>query len=76
MRGTVPQFINKDSGDEKVKLMFRPAGRYYDSYTAVYSGDKLLKRSRHRVLTPGEMCEIYIDRSGIDGDVTVKVEAE
>ena len=76
VRGVVPQRIHTDGGGASVKLQFRPADKFFDSYTAVYTGDTLIKRKKHRVLTPGEMCEIEINRADIKTKLRVGIEAK
>ncbi len=73
VRGVVPQQINT-SAEGSVCLRYRPAGKYTNCRTAVYSGNTLIAQKRHLVVTPGEMCEITIDRTQVDGPVKVQVE--
>ncbi|MBE0601561.1 MAG: FAD-dependent oxidoreductase [Firmicutes bacterium] len=71
--GVVPQQIAAGA-EGTVCLRFRPAGQYINCKTAVYSGETLIAQKRNPVVTPGEMCEIMIDRSLVNGPVRVQVE--
>jgi len=73
VRGIVPQQVHTE-GSKSVRLQFRPAQRYTDCRTCVYSGGQLIARKKHLVLTPGEMCEIEIERGRLCGDLKVQVE--
>jgi len=73
VRGVVPRQITVGT-EGSVCLRYRPAGRVTRCRTAVYSGDTLIAQKRHLVVTPGEMCEITIDRARVKGPVRVQVE--
>ena len=74
VRGVVPQQIRLDTGDDTVRLQFRPDAKYYDRRVVVYSGDTRIAQKKYRVLTPGEMCEIPISRVDIRGTIRVQTE--
>lgn len=73
VRGVVPQKIRLGACDDTVKLQFRPTDRLYDTYIAVYSGERLIQRKKYRVMTPGEMCGIEINRADVKDTITVQV---
>ena len=74
VRGVVPQRIHTGSGDDMVKIQFRPARKFSNSFVAVYSGDDLINRKRHRVLTPGEMCTIEVNKADIKTTLRIEIE--
>lgn len=79
VRGTVPQKI-RAGGDasEGVRVMFRVTQVFRDAAVTVScSGETLLSRKK-RILTPGEMAEIVLDRRTLEkvssgGELTVSV---
>lgn len=73
IRGIVPQYLHR-TGDGVVKLQFRPAQKYQNHFITVYSGDEPIYQKKCMILTPGEMCEITIERAKIKNDLTVEVE--
>lgn len=73
VRGLVPQRLGQ-GGTGTVHLQFRPAARYTDCTVVVRAGGEVVKRRRQTVLTPGEMCEIKVERTSLQGDITVEVE--
>ena len=74
VRGVVPQRIHTGSGDNMVKIQFRPARKFSNSFVAVYSGDDPINRKRHRVLTPGEMCTIEVNKADIKTTLRIEIE--
>ena len=73
VRGVVPQQIQAGS-EEEIKIQFRPAAKYPDSYICAYCGDELIYKKKHMILTPGEMCELKISGNKITSNVKVQVE--
>lgn len=76
--GCVPQYINKNSIDESLRIMFRPKGVYKNAKVVAYIDDTKIYSKKHLVLAPGEIADIEIERDLlIDKDfnkVTVNVE--
>ena len=59
VRYVVPQNINR-STDKDVKVYFRVADVYKDTYVVVKCGDQVLYRKKKRKLAPGEMENVAI----------------
>lgn len=77
IRYVVPQYVNPENIDNKVKFHMRPTGVYKNAYIKAVSGDKeLLKRKMLR-LTPGEMVILEVKKDAIKDigkDITFEVE--
>lgn len=74
--GLVPQYITHTGDEAPLKLMFRPRSIYHNATACVYADEACVVRKKALVLTPGEMCEILVAPSVIQGadSVTVKIE--
>lgn len=74
--GLVPQYINHSGRSGTLKLMFRPRSIYRNAFACVYAGEICVVRKRFAVLTPGEMCELTVDRTALRnaGCITVQIE--
>lgn len=70
----VPQKIRTGAAQGEVKLQFRPTGRFEKSKVAVYCGSEKILSKKHLILTPGEMCELCLDRAKIGADLRIEVE--
>lgn len=76
VNGAVPQFVHR-AGGEKVDFMFRPRGRYTNCKVCVDVDGTCVKQIKKMVLTPGEMCNLTLDRSllgGASDKITLRVE--
>ena len=76
VNGAVPQFVHR-AGGEKVDCMFRPRGRYTNCKVCVDVDGTCVKQIKKMVLTPGEMCNLTLDRSLLGGaadKITLRVE--
>ena len=76
VNGAVPQFVHREGG-EKVDFMFRPRGRYANCKVCVDVDGKCVRQIPKMVLTPGEMCNLTLDRSLLSGaadKITLRVE--
>lgn len=76
VNGAVPQFVHR-AGGEKVDFMFRPRGRYTNCKVCVDVDGTCVKQIKKMVLTPGEMCNLTLDRSLLGGaadKITLRVE--
>ena len=76
VNGAVPQFVHREGG-EKVGFMFRPRGRYTNCKVCVDVDGKCVRQIPKMVLTPGEMCNLTLDRSLLSGaadKITLRVE--
>ena len=81
VRGVVPQLLRIHDGQnapESVQLMFRPAAVYENAWVRVMDGDHEVLRQKKRILTPGEMADVWLKpnhlRSLSGADVTVAIE--
>ena len=77
VRYTVPQYIDPQNMDDTVTVRFRVAHPYRDAALCAWAGDRLLRRVRRRVLTPGEMEQLPIRRDELPADahtITLTVE--
>ena len=63
VRYTVPQVIEPDSMAERVTLRFRVADVYRDRYVCVYCGDRQIYRKKRRIMAPGEMEQVVLERA-------------
>ena len=76
VNGAVPQFVHREGG-KKVDFMFRPRGRYTNCKVCVDVDGKCVRQIPKMVLTPGEMCNLTLDRSLLSGaadKITLRVE--
>ncbi|MGB9808789.1 MAG: NAD(P)/FAD-dependent oxidoreductase, partial [Caldanaerobacter sp.] len=62
IRYVVPQRINVDNVEKRIKFRMRPTTVYSNAVLAVKSGDKYLLKQRKLRLTPGEMIEVNINK--------------
>ena len=62
VRYTVPATIDPASMDEKLTVRFRVADVYRDRYVCVYLNDKCISRKKKRIMAPGEMEQVILDR--------------
>lgn len=72
VRYALPQRISK--GEGKVRIFFRVGDVYKNCKLIAETASEQLVSKKFMVLAPGEMGSFEIDRSRIDGDVTVRLE--
>ena len=72
VRYALPQRINK--GEGKVQIFFRVGDVYKNCKLVVESNGKTLLSKKCMVLAPGEMGNVTIDKSAVEGDVIVRLE--
>ena len=72
IRYALPQKVHK--GEGKVKIYFRVDKVYKGRTVIVASGDTVLKRKKTLVMAPGEMQNIEIEKSLINGDLSIFTE--
>ena len=80
-RYTVPSTINVDRMDDKLTVRFRVGAVYKDSYVSVYFDDERVMHNEKRILAPGEMEQIILQKKKLDEypnhkKITVKIEKE
>ena len=76
VNGAVPQRVHR-AGEGAVGFMFRPRSRYTNCKVCVDVDGKCVKQIPKMVLTPGEMCELSVDRALLSGaaeTITLRVE--
>lgn len=76
VRYTVPQKINIEAMRDKVKVRFRVGDVYKDKFISVYAGEERILHKKKKVLAPGEMEEILLDKDmlmNISNISTIKV---
>ncbi len=81
VRYTVPQSLNPESMADKLTIRFRVADVYKDRYICVYYDDKLIRKTKKRVLAPGEMEQVIIQKSSLAEypdlkKITIRTEVE
>lgn len=62
IRYVVPQKINVDNIEKRIKFRMRPVNVYNNAILAVKSGDKYLLRQKRQRLTPGEMIDVNLNK--------------
>ncbi len=67
VRYTVPSRISPSSMDERLVLRLRVGQVFEDCYLSVYAGEKRIVHRRRQVVAPGEMQEITLRRSQLEG---------
>lgn len=65
VRGLVPQTVHVAKLAEDLPLMFRPCGVFKDAATVVRADGVEVARKRHRILTPGEMVRLTVDKNAL-----------
>ena len=81
VRYTVPQSLNPETMADKLTVRFRVADVYKDRYICVYYDDKLIRKTKKRVLAPGEMEQVIIQKSTLAEypdlkKITIRTEVE
>ncbi len=80
-RYTVPSTINIDRMDDLLTVRFRVGAVYQDSYVSVYFNDERVMHNKKRVLAPGEMENIILQKVKLKDfrdlkTITVKIEKD
>lgn len=68
----VPHRI-RSTGGGAIRFQFRPRKRVQNCEIMVSSGGAVIKTLHKKILTPGEMCEVSVDRAAIAGTVCIEV---
>jgi pyruvate/2-oxoglutarate dehydrogenase complex dihydrolipoamide dehydrogenase (E3) component len=81
VRYTVPCTIDVDRMDDLLKVRFRVGAVYKDSYVSVYFDDERVMHNKKRILAPGEMEQVILQKKKLMEKkdlktITVKIEAE
>ncbi len=80
-RYTVPSTINVNRMDDLLTVRFRVGNVYQDAYVSVYFNDERVIHNKKRVLAPGEMESIILQKKKMEEfpdlkTITVKIEKE
>ena len=80
-RYTVPSTINVDRMDDLLTVRFRVGAVYQDSYVSVYFNDERVMHNKKRVLAPGEMENVILQKAKLKDfkdlkTITVKIEKD
>ena len=63
VRYTVPQQIDPAAMADKVVVRFRVADVYRDRYVCVYLNGERIQKKKKRIMAPGEMEQVILDKS-------------
>lgn len=79
VRYTVPCSVDVDRMEEKQVVRFRVGNVYKDKYLCVYYNDECISRKKKRVMAPGEMEQVVLQKSKLKefGDleqITIRLE--
>jgi NADPH-dependent 2,4-dienoyl-CoA reductase/sulfur reductase-like enzyme len=69
--GIVPQRIRQTGKAGSVTLQFRPERRFLNAGILITSNGHTLLASDRKIMTPGEMCAITLDREQVHGDIHI-----
>jgi NADPH-dependent 2,4-dienoyl-CoA reductase/sulfur reductase-like enzyme len=80
-RYTVPSTVNIDRMDDLLTVRFRVGDVYKNSFVSVYFDDERVMHNEKRILAPGEMEQIILQKKKLDEypnlkKITVKIEKE
>ncbi len=80
-RYTVPCTINPERMDDLLTVRFRVGAVFKDSYVSVYFDDERVMHKKKRIMAPGEMEQVILQKKKIDEKpdlktITIKIEAE
>jgi NADPH-dependent 2,4-dienoyl-CoA reductase/sulfur reductase-like enzyme len=81
VRYTVPQLVDPKTMTDLLTVRFRVADVYTGRYICVYFGDTLIKKTKKKVLAPGEMEKVILQKAELAKypditSITVKTEEE
>ena len=72
VRYALPQRVHRGEGG--AEIFFRTDNVYKNCKVVAECGGRVLYSKKRMIVAPGEMEKITLDKSGIDGDVTVRLE--
>ena len=67
VRYTVPQHVDPVGMAEKLVVRFRVSDVYRDRYVCVYLNGERIHRKKKRIMAPGEMEQVVLDKSVLNG---------
>ena len=77
VRYTVPQTIDQTNMDDKVIIRFRVGDVYRGKELAIYYDDQKTRSIKKRIMAPGEMEQVIIEKSSLNEsvhEITIRVE--
>ena len=80
-RYTVPSTINLDRMEDRLTVRFRVGAVFKNSYVSVYYDDERVAHTKKRIMAPGEMEQIILQKNKLAEypdlkTITVRIEAE
>ena len=80
-RYTVPSTVDPDRMDDLLTVRFRVGDVYKDAYVSVYFDDERVQHQKKRILTPGEMEQVILQKKKLASypelkTITVRIEKE
>ena len=80
-RYTVPCTVDVDKMDDLLTVRFRVGAVFKDSYVSVYFDDERVQHLKKRILAPGEMEQVILQKKKLQEakdlkTITIKIEAE
>ena len=80
-RYTVPTTVDPDRMDDLLTVRFRVGDVYKDAYVSVYFDDERVQHQKKRILTPGEMEQVILQKKKLASypdlkTITVRIEKE
>jgi len=80
-RYTVPSMIHVDHMDERLTVRFRVGAVYQDAYVSVYFDGERIMHNKKRILAPGEMEQVILQKSKLEEypdlkTITIKIEQD
>ena len=80
VRYTVPSTIDPEKMDDLLTVRFRVGDVYKDSYVSVYLDDERVSHMKKRIIAPGEMEQVILQKSKLTGagirNITIMIEKE
>lgn len=67
IRYVVPQRISPENVRDSVNFFMRVDNVYKNKFITVESGDKIIKKIKRQIVSPGEMVNVFIKRENIEG---------
>ena len=80
-RYTVPGTINVSRMEDNLTVRFRVGAVFKDSYVSVYFDDERVQHRKKRIMAPGEMEQVIIQKKKLQErpdlkTITIKIEAD
>ncbi len=80
-RYTVPSTVDPDRMDDLLTVRFRVGDVFKDAYVSVYFDDERVQHQKKRILTPGEMEQVILQKKKLASypdlkTITVRIEKE